>query len=354
MTTATGLALEPGDRVPNFILPNHEGTQVMFYNKTQGGPVVLLIAGEGDDAARETGAFVDRWAAFRDHAAELFVIARAAAAPPPPGAGILFLNDPLGKITASLAGAVRGEAGDATPPLALLLDHNQRLLGVATRTRRPLVETALDLLASRLPDCEALAISTTAPVLTLPNMLDAETRQSLIDLWETQGHREGDVFAVKDGRPTRGIDFSKKKRQDHTIFDDALQNRLMAKIGPRIAEEVFKAFTCSGFGFERLVIGAYDDQRGDYFRPHRDNLNPNTAGRRFAVSINLNDDYEGGELCFPEYGPHLYRAPAGGAVIFSCALIHEALPVHRGRRFVLLGFLRDPENRPHPWSVRLG
>ena len=46
--------------------------------------------------------------------------------------------------------------------------------------------------------------------------------------------------------------------------------------------------------------------------------------RRFAVSLNLNTgDYEGGCLRFPEFGPHLYVAPAGGAVVFSCSLLHE-------------------------------
>jgi len=58
--------------------------------------------------------------------------------------------------------------------------------------------------------------------------------------------------------------------------------------------------------------------------------------------VNLNDGYEGGELHFPEYGPHLYRPEAGGAILFSCSLLHEVLPVTRGRRFTLLSFLRDP------------
>ena len=32
----SALTLEPGDRVPNFVLPNHEGNGIMFYNKTHG------------------------------------------------------------------------------------------------------------------------------------------------------------------------------------------------------------------------------------------------------------------------------------------------------------------------------
>lgn len=43
--------------------------------------------------------------------------------------------------------------------------------------------------------------------------------------------------------------------------------------------------------------------------------------------------YQGGELRFPEYSRALYAPETGGAVVFSCALLHEALPVTQGRRF---------------------
>jgi len=102
----------------------------------------------------------------------------------------------------------------------------------------------------------------------------------------------------------REVDLAKKKRLDHSIRDEALHERLLRTIVPRIRDEIYEAFAFEGFALERLVIGAYDEARGDYFRPHRDNLDPNTAGRRFAVSLTLNDDDEGGELMFPEYGRH--------------------------------------------------
>jgi predicted 2-oxoglutarate/Fe(II)-dependent dioxygenase YbiX len=44
-------------------------------------------------------------------------------------------------------------------------------------------------------------------------------------------------------------------------------------------------------------------------------------------------------LRFPEYGAYLYRPGAGGAVVFSGSHLHEALPVTRGKRYVLLSFL---------------
>ena len=45
--------------------------------------------------------------------------------------------------------------------------------------------------------------------------------------------------------------------------------------------------------------------------------------------------FEGGELRFGEYGRQGYLVPTGAAVIWSCSLLHEVLPVTAGRRFIL-------------------
>jgi predicted 2-oxoglutarate/Fe(II)-dependent dioxygenase YbiX len=93
---------------------------------------------------------------------------------------------------------------------------------------------------------------------------------------------------------------------------------------------------------ERYLVACYDAAHGGHFRAHRDNTTKGTAHRRFAVTINLNaDEFGGGELRFPEFGPRSYRAPTGGAVVFSCSLLHEALPVTSGRRYAFLPFLYD-------------
>ena len=36
-----------------------------------------------------------------------------------------------------------------------------------------------------------------------------------------------------------------------------------------------------------------------------------------------------------------YRPPSGGAVVFSCSLLHEATPVTAGTRYCVLPFLYD-------------
>ena len=87
------------------------------------------------------------------------------------------------------------------------------------------------------------------------------------------------------------------------------------------------------------MVSCYDSALGGHFYRHRDNLNAGARHRRFAVSLNLNGDYDGCDLRCPEFGRQTYRAPAGGAVVFSCGMLHEVTPITRGQRYAFVPFL---------------
>jgi predicted 2-oxoglutarate/Fe(II)-dependent dioxygenase YbiX len=109
----------------------------------------------------------------------------------------------------------------------------------------------------------------------------------------------------------------------------------------RLLPEIRRAFHVEIAHIDRVLIARYDET-GGYFRRHRDNTAPHVAYRQFALSVNLNTDaYDGGELVFPEYGGHRYQPPTGAGMVFSGSLLHEALPIRRGQRYVLLTFLHD-------------
>ena len=180
-----------------------------------------------------------------------------------------------------------------------------------------------------------------APVLLLPRVLEPELCERLVALYEEGGGVESGFMVERDGRTVGVYDDSRKRRRDQPIEDKALQAAIRARIGRRIAPEMRKAFQFDPTRIERYVVACYDGASGGHFRAHRDNTTPATAHRRFAVTVNLNDGFEGGELWFPEFGPRRYRPPAGGAVVFSCSLLHEARPVTAGRRYALLPFLYD-------------
>ena len=127
------------------------------------------------------------------------------------------------------------------------------------------------------------------------------------------------------------------------IEDEELKAQIRSRMSRFLLPQLERCFQFKVTRMERYIVACYDgDQGGGYFRAHRDNTTAGTAHRRFACTINLNaDQYEGGDLRFPEFGSRTYRAETGGAVVFSCSLLHEAMPVTKGRRFAFLPFFYD-------------
>lgn len=190
------------------------------------------------------------------------------------------------------------------------------------------------------PGEPARQIAGQAPVLLVPDVLDRATCGQFIDYYERQGGTESGFMRDINGRTQGILDPATKRRRDVYIDDPELKERVRKAVTRRIVPEIRKAFAYDATRIERYMIGCYDESDRGFFNAHRDNVSKATAHRAFAVSLNLNsEDYDGGELRFAEYGPHLYRPETGAAVVFSCSLLHEATPVTRGRRYVILPFL---------------
>jgi predicted 2-oxoglutarate/Fe(II)-dependent dioxygenase YbiX len=138
----------------------------------------------------------------------------------------------------------------------------------------------------------------------------------------------------------------RKARLDAEIGDADLEQEVIASISRRVLPEVQKAFCYQATRFERLKLVCYPGEQGGHFAAHRDNTAPQTAHRRFALTLDLNrGDYRGGELVFPEYGSAVYAPSRGGAVVFSGSLAHAVQPVSQGERYTLISFMYG-ETRP--------
>jgi predicted 2-oxoglutarate/Fe(II)-dependent dioxygenase YbiX len=144
-----------------------------------------------------------------------------------------------------------------------------------------------------------------------------------------------------DDKTVGVTDPNHKRRKDITIEDEALITATQLRIRRRVVPEIQKVHNFLVTRMERYIVSCYAAEDGGHFRAHRDNTTAGTAHRRFAVSVNLNADFEGGEVSFPEYGPRSYKAPPGGAVVFSCSLLHQVSRVTAGRRYAFLPFLYD-------------
>jgi hypothetical protein len=227
-----------------------------------------------------------------------------------------------------------------TPGRWVLIDPSLRAIAFW-----PLAEHAAALAAlaqTPAPDQHADA-ALNAPVLIAPRVFEPEFCKVLIDYYNARGGEPSGVTQENEaGKTFVKLDDGFKRRADVLIEDEKLREAAMHRIYWRLGAEIEKAFMWRPTRMERYLVACYDAQRGGFFKPHRDNTTAGTAHRRFAVTINLNaSEYEGGDLRFPEFGSRTYRAPTGGAVVFACALLHEATPVTAGKRYAFLPFLYD-------------
>jgi peroxiredoxin len=188
-----------------------------------------------------------------------------------------------------------------------------------------------------------------APVLIIPNVLSRAECKQIIETYHTGG-----PFTVRPPRPGEFdgnykipvYEHDRQDRVDHIIKDKEMLAFLDSRIFERITPMIQKSFAFNVTQREDLHIARYVGERGGFPMGHRDNTSPATAYRRFALSMNLNDDYEGGGVAFKEFGARAYKSPAGSAIVFSSSLLHEVLETTKGIRYTLISHLFDVQNNP--------
>ena len=255
--------------------------------------------------------------------------------------GIIYFWD-FDRAVSRLYGAVSGdEATSAYHGHTVLLDQSLRTLAVLPFGDDPDMHVARILgLLDALPPIHTLTGH--APVLVVPHVFEPEFCRKLVALYDQYGGEESGFMRDVGGKTVGVMDHSHKRRRDYDITDAEVIRAAQVRLHRRLVPEIKKAFQFHPTRIERHIVACYDASEGGHFRAHRDNTTKGTAHRRFAVTMNLNaEEFEGGNLWFPEFGPRAYRAPTGGAVVFSCSLLHEATPVTRGRRYAFLPFLYD-------------
>jgi peroxiredoxin/predicted 2-oxoglutarate/Fe(II)-dependent dioxygenase YbiX len=262
--------------------------------------------------------------------------------------GIRFFWDFDGKVS-RLYGAIpkapeRTEASAEFRRFWIVLDPTLRVLFVVPFSPDGSDASRLFAHLEQLPPPDRFAgTELQAPILFLPNVFEPDLCDRLIDLFRQHGGEESGFMRDVEGKTVAFQDHSHKRRRDYTLNDPDLISGLDSRIARRLYPELLKAYSFKATHTERYLVGCYSADEGGHFRAHRDNTTRGTAHRRFAVSINLNSDFEGGALSFPEYGPRAFTPPIGGAVVFPCALLHAVSPVTKGRRYAFLPFLYDDE-----------
>lgn len=341
----SAVRLLPGDHAPWFVAPALSGSPTYAFHSVAGRYVMMLFFGSArlDACAAALEQAMERRSLFDDRGACFFGVTidredEASARIGQQLPGVRFFLDYTREVSTAYGAVAEPGDGDVRYiPFWLILDRGLR---VVERFPVEQGEKALDRLETLLA---APAESGLAPVLIVPDVLEPELCRELIDLYSAKGGEESGFMRDVGGKTRVILDPAHKQRRDCTIEDEALRRRLVGRMNRRLKPAIARAFQFEATRIERYIVACYEAGHG-HFRPHRDNTTKGTAHRQFAVTINLNsEDYDGGDLRFPEYGDRTYRAPTGGAVVFSCSLLHEATPVTRGTRYAFLPFLYNDE-----------
>jgi predicted 2-oxoglutarate/Fe(II)-dependent dioxygenase YbiX len=249
----------------------------------------------------------------------------AAVAPPASADAPSWVLDPAGEL---------GRAFGATGPIAIIVDAAGRVAAVLPLpTLDGVVALATRLYAASAPT----VVRAKAPVLLLERVMEPGLCQTLMEYWQ-----RGDQVANRVGASTGNVvNENIKRRIDVQVDDSSLFVEVRDCLVRRVVPAILQAFHTRINVIEAPIVGCYDADAGGKFHRHRDNTSSHNAHRQFALSLNLNagDEYDGGEVRFAEFGRELYRPVAGGALVFSTSLLHEVIPVTRGRRFGLFTFL---------------
>lgn len=341
--------LVPGDHAPSFKARTKSNPKFTFDSV---GGRWLLLAFPGTVAHPQTAQMIAAaYAAtdvFDDEQAALFTVvnspddeAQARLADKIPGRRVFWDTD---MAVARMYGAMPIQTDTSAPfrPFWMVIDPSLTIRKrVAMTADGSCIEQVLAYLRSVPPAATFLGFEMPAPVLVLPDVFEPEFCDHLVGLYHQHGGESSGFMRDQGGQTVAVMDPYFKVRNDYTLSDPDLisqtQSRILRKVVPQI--ERVHYFKCTRM--ERYMVGCYPADEGGHFRPHRDNTTLGTAHRRFAVSINLNDEFEGGAVSFPEFNPQGIKAPKGTAVIFSCSLLHAVSKVTSGTRYAFLPFLYD-------------
>ena len=302
----------PGDRLPNVRLQSADGAGLTLHSELAGTPLWLVRPSPAEPPAAlpEPSPGVTAVCVGPDALTTL-----------PPG-WRSFRAEPRW-----LAGLEADVLWEVDANLRLLARHVLPLQRVLMR--RP--EIALDAEQTR----------NIAPVLQIPDVFEPDLCAALINHLEIDCHggETSRVLVIEGGVQSLQLDPSIKLRRESPPRDPVLEAHMHDRLMRRALPEIARVFSFTVNRRDPFKLLAYPEDAG-YFRAHRDNETPDVAHRRFALSINLNHgQYAGGEFRFPEFGLHRYSPPTGAALIFSCSLLHEVLPLRQGTRYAMTTFL---------------
>src|SRR5580698_2782955 len=247
-------------------------------------------------------------------------------------------------VLADYDGAISKSFGASDMPRTIVLDPMLRVIAdVPWDFPQGHAATVRGILRSLPAVDDSAGVPMLAPALIVPRVFGFDLCDFLIQFYEQQGGKESGFQFDIAGKTTTLLDARLKRRSDVPVVAPEVRELIRSHIVRRLVPEIERYFQFRATRMDRYIVARYDSEVGGHFHRHRDNVNAGAQHRRFAVSINLNSNFEGCDLMFPEFGRKVYRPPDGGALVFSCGALHQVTPVTRGKRYAFLAFLYGEE-----------
>lgn len=340
-THQTARGLDVGDIAPNFALPDEFGQRVVLDGDDVAGHFTVLIftgGGAAEEVLAQLQSFAAAAPALDAHKAQVFAIGRTADVP----ASVVWMWPRLADADGQCHAAFLAGAGAGVTTVVLAPNRHVIAILSGRDAQAGQALAAIEAVGARR---RSTVIQTPhPPVLMVPDVLSRADCQYLTRVFAEQGEfvaetGHGAAMPAHDYK-VRVPEYGRRDRIDHFIMNRDTSELIHSRFRARLFPEIKKAYQYEITRYEPYRIGCYEGERGGELHGHRDNTLPIVAHRRFACSVNLNsEEFEGGELRFPEFGDEVYRPETGMAIAFSCSMLHEAMHVTKGRRLVLLAFL---------------
>ena len=162
------------------------------------------------------------------------------------------------------------------------------------------------------------------PFIEIPNVLSNSLLREIVD-----------YYYANENRAT--LHDTATKNRTHVHPNAELEKKIDEKLRKTAYYKMKDVFNFEVKYRELYKICCYDSTSNGRFHAHRDTV-PQYSHRVYGMSLLLNDDYEGGELEFPEYNIKL-KPKANSAIIFPGTYSHKVLPVLSGKRMTIISFL---------------
>ena len=182
---------------------------------------------------------------------------------------------------------------------------------------------------------------------TFEKALDSRTCNLILDTASNHFRKVTLIGETVAGREDENI------RKGHNFFDN--KQFVYDKVWPLMtaanknAEWNFEISSAESYQITKYEVG-------DFYKKHIDGIgtegtkmidpkNPNLDNktRKLSMSINLNDDFEGGDLILYDSDP--IKQKTGNATFFPSFMPHEVTPVTKGTRYSLVMWFLGPPLR---------